>query len=239
MAAPVSVREDQLTRLVALSPGDGRIAGLARRVCAETLSLPPSPAEVAVSGPASDAESVVAEFAEQFSTDVSAITGEQRSRLVKALGRGTFSAVASIYIADFVPRVRAGLEALGLGEQYLAWADGPISWDKGSDPSDLLFNDLLPGVARMRALDPVTTELVRACAARPNTTVGRASRGGRAARSMPAVGGAVCRDRALRKLGVARRTRKSCPAVHGWVNLEPCAPRRRRCRRGALAFLRC
>ena len=123
--------------------------------------MPPLPAEVAVSGPASDAESVVAEFAEQFSIDVSAITGEQRSRLVKPLGSGTFSAVVSIYIADFVPRVRAGLEALGLGEQYLAWADGPISWDKASDPSDLLFNDLLPSVARMRALDPVTTELVR------------------------------------------------------------------------------
>jgi alkylhydroperoxidase family enzyme len=161
MAAPVSVREDQLTRLVALSPADGRIAGLARRVCAETLSLPPLPAEVAVTGPESEAESVVAEFAEQFSVDVSAITGEQRSRLFKQLGNGAFSAVVSIYIADFVPRVRAGLEALGVGEQYLSWRHEPISWDHAADPSDLLFNDLLPSVARMRALDPVTTELVR------------------------------------------------------------------------------
>ena len=161
MAAPVSVREDQLTRLVALSPGDGRIAGLVRRVCAETLSLPPLPAEVVVSGPESEAEVVVAEFAEQFSVDVSAITGEQRSRLFKQLGNETFSAVVSIYIADFVPRVRAGLEALGVGEQYLRWRHEPISWDHSADPSDLLFNDLLPSVARMRALDPVTTELVR------------------------------------------------------------------------------
>jgi alkylhydroperoxidase family enzyme len=161
MAAPVSVREDQLTRLVALSPGDGRIAGLARRVCAQTLSLPPLPAEVAVSGPESEAEEGVAEFAEQFSIDVSAITGGQRSRLFKQLGNEAFGAVVSIYIADFVPRVRAGLEALGLGERYLAWRDEPISWDKKTDPSDLLFNDLLPAVARMRALDPVTTELVR------------------------------------------------------------------------------
>jgi alkylhydroperoxidase family enzyme len=161
MPAPVSVREDQLTRLVALSPGDGRIAGLARRVCAQTLSLPPLPAEVAVSGPESEAEEGVAEFAEQFSIDVSAITGGQRSRLFKQLGNEAFGAVVSIYIADFVPRVRAGLEALGLGERYLAWRDEPISWDKKTDPSDLLFNDLLPAVARMRALDPVTTELVR------------------------------------------------------------------------------
>jgi alkylhydroperoxidase family enzyme len=161
MAAPVSVREDQLTRLVALSPGDGRIAGLVRRVCAQTLSLRPLPAEVVVDGPESEADAVVAEFAEQFSADVSAITAEQRSRLLKQLGNGTFGAVVSIYIADFVPRVRAGLQALGLGEQYLRWEREPISWDHSADPSDLLFNDLLPSVARMRALDPLTTEVVR------------------------------------------------------------------------------
>ena len=161
MVAPVSIREDQLTRLVALSPGDGRIAGLARQVCAQTLSLPPLPAEASVSGPESDAEAVLAEFAEQFSADVAAITGEQRSGLFKHFGNDTFGVVVSIYIADFVPRVRAGLEALGLGERYLAWVHGPIPWDHSTDPSDLLFNDLLPAVARMRALDPLTTELVR------------------------------------------------------------------------------
>jgi alkylhydroperoxidase family enzyme len=67
----------------------------------------------------------------------------------------------SIYIADFVPRVRAGLEALGLGSEYLGWVNGPISWDHVSDPSDVVFNDFLPAVARMQALDPVTAELVR------------------------------------------------------------------------------
>jgi alkylhydroperoxidase family enzyme len=160
MAAPVSVREDQLTRLAALSPGDGRVAGLARRVCAQTLSLPPLPAEVDVSGPESEAEAVVAEFAEQFSVDVSAITRELRSRLRKHLGDSLFATAISLYIADFVPRVRAGLEALGVGEQYLGWVRGPITWDH-SDPSDAVFNDFLPAVARMRALDPVMSELVR------------------------------------------------------------------------------
>jgi alkylhydroperoxidase family enzyme len=160
MAAPVSIREDQLTRLVALSPGDGRVAGLARRVCARTLSLPPLPVEVEVSGPESEAEAVVAEFAEQFSVDVSAITREQRSRLRKQLGDSIFSAVVSVYIADFVPRVRAGLEALGIGEQYLGWVRGAITWDH-SEPSDAVFNDFLPAVARMRALDPVMSEVVR------------------------------------------------------------------------------
>ncbi|HWS91218.1 MAG TPA: carboxymuconolactone decarboxylase family protein [Mycobacterium sp.] len=164
MAAPVSAREDQLTRLVALSPGspaDGRLTGLVRRVCARTLSLPPLPAEVEAGEPASEAELVVAEFAEQFSVDVSAITPEQRSRLWKQLGDHTFGVVVQMYIADFVPRVRAGLEALGVGEQYLGWTRGPVAWDHTTDPSDAVFNDFLPAVARMRALDPVTSELVR------------------------------------------------------------------------------
>jgi alkylhydroperoxidase family enzyme len=161
MAAPVSVREDQLTRLVALSPGDGRVAGLVRRVCAQALSLPALPAEVAVDEPESEAEAVIAEFAEQFSADVSMITGEQRSRLWKCLGDSTFGAVVLIYIADFVPRVRAGLEALGIGSEHLGWVRGAFEWDHASDPSDVVFNDFLPAVARMRALDPVTSELVR------------------------------------------------------------------------------
>ncbi|HEY3994791.1 MAG TPA: carboxymuconolactone decarboxylase family protein [Mycobacterium sp.] len=161
MAAPVSVREDQLTRLVALSPDDGRVAALVRRVCAQTLWLPPLPAAVEVGEPQSEAEAAVAEFAEQFSVDVSAITAEQRSRLWKQLGDRTFSVVVQMYIADFVPRVRAGLEALGVGSEYLGWVNGPIAWDHTTDPSDPVFNEFLIAVARMRVLDPVTSELVR------------------------------------------------------------------------------
>jgi alkylhydroperoxidase family enzyme len=164
MATPVSVREDQLTRLVALfpgMPGDGRIAALIRMVCAQTLSLPPLPAPVEVGEPESEAEAAVAEFAEQFSADVSSITPEQRSRLWKQLGDRTFGVVVQMYIADFVPRVRAGLEALGVGTQYLGWVAGPIVWDHTTDPSDSVFNDFLIAVARMRALDPITSELVR------------------------------------------------------------------------------
>ena len=110
---------DELTRLVALSPDDGLISGLVRRMCGQTLSLPPLPAEVAVDGPESDAETVVASFAEQFSIDVSAIGDEHRSRLSAALGNNVFRAVVLMYIADFITRVRAGLEALGVGQEYL------------------------------------------------------------------------------------------------------------------------
>jgi len=161
MAAPVSVGEDQLTRLVSLCPGDGRIAALVRRVCAQTMSLPPLPASVEGGEPESEAEDAVAEFAEQFSADVSSVTAEQRSRLWKQLGDRTFGVVVQMYIADFIPRVRAGLEALGVGAQYLGWVTEPVTWDHTTEPADLVFNDFLIAVARMRALDPVTSEMVR------------------------------------------------------------------------------
>ena len=157
-----------LTRLVALfpySPEEARLAALVRGGCARTLSLPPLPVPAGIQGPGSgsdaEKESVVAEFAEQFSTDVSAITSEQRSRLWKHLGDSTFGVVVHMYLADFIPRVRAGLEALGLGSQYLDWVTGPFAWDYAGEPSDVVFNEFLPAVARIRALDPVTAELVR------------------------------------------------------------------------------
>jgi alkylhydroperoxidase family enzyme len=155
------VRDDELTRLVALSPGDGRMTGLVRRVCAETLSLPALPSAVRVDRPESDAETIVASFAEQFSADVSMIGVEQRSELFAALGDSTFGVVVQMYIADFVPRLRAGVEALGLGHQYLGWVSGQIGWDHTTDPSDAVFNGFLPTVARLRGLDALTSELVR------------------------------------------------------------------------------
>jgi alkylhydroperoxidase family enzyme len=150
------VLRDDLTRLVALSPGDGRLTALARSVCAQTLGLPALPFEAE---PATDG--VVAEFAEQFSIDVSTISGEQRSKLWKVLGDSMFGVVVQMYIADFVPRVRAGLEALGVGDEYLGWTVGPVAWDHVTDPSDIVFNDFLPTVARQRELDALTAEVVR------------------------------------------------------------------------------
>ncbi len=35
------------------------------------------------------------------------------------------------------------------------------AWEHDSDPADVLFNGFLPAVAALRALDPVTTEVVR------------------------------------------------------------------------------
>jgi alkylhydroperoxidase family enzyme len=152
------VLHNDLTRLVALSPGDGRLTALVRRVCGQTFGLPALPAEA---DPAPDDDGVITDFAEQFSIDVSTISGEQRSKLWKVLGDNTFGAVVQMYIADFVPRVRAGLEALGVGDEYLGWVTGPVSWDHATDPSDLVFNTFLPTVARLRELDALTAEVVR------------------------------------------------------------------------------
>jgi alkylhydroperoxidase family enzyme len=149
---------DDLTRLVALSPGDGRLTALVRRVCGHTLCLQALPVEA---DPAPDDDGVITDFAEQFSADVSTISGEQRSKLWKALGDSTFGVIVQMYIADFVPRVRAGLEALGVGDEYLGWVTGPVVWDHATDPSDLVFNTFLPTVARLRELDALTAEVVR------------------------------------------------------------------------------
>lgn len=141
---------DELTRLVARS--GGRTGALVRGVCGQTLGLAPLPAAVDA---ATDA--VVAEFAEQFSVDVSAISAAQRSRLWAALGDNTFGVVVQMYVADFMPRVRAGLRALDLP---VPWPD-TVAFDDGGDLSDAVFNVFLPAVARLRELDAVTSELVR------------------------------------------------------------------------------
>ena len=116
------------------------------------------PSELARAQAESEIETVVADFAEQFSIDVSTVTDAQRAALTGALGRGAFGAVMQMYVADFLPRVAAGLAALGLP---VDWISPEPKWDSETDASDVVFNHLLPGIARLRSLDPVTTEVVR------------------------------------------------------------------------------
>jgi alkylhydroperoxidase family enzyme len=151
--------EALLTRLIGQSPpGQQRLVGLIRMACADALSLVTVPSEVPVVQAESDTEVRVVEFAEQFSVDVSGVTDEQRAELIAGLGSAAFPAVVQMFIADFLPRIRAGYAALGLPVEWLP--DQP-HWDATADASDLVFNHLLPGVARLRAVDPVTTEVVR------------------------------------------------------------------------------
>ncbi|MFN8033126.1 MAG: carboxymuconolactone decarboxylase family protein [Mycobacterium sp.] len=149
----------ELTKLVVQSPeGQQRLVGLVRATCATALQLTPLPAQDPVARGASDTEKVVADFAEQFSVDVSAVSDAQRAALGGALGAQTFGAVIQMFVADFLPRVRSGLEVLGLP---VPWLPAEPQWDRDVDVADVVFNQLLPGVARLRALDPVTSEVVR------------------------------------------------------------------------------
>ncbi|MEU0495909.1 carboxymuconolactone decarboxylase family protein [Mycobacterium sp. NPDC006124] len=141
-----------LTRMMALSPeGESGRGALVRGVCADATSLPPLPAPGEP-----DHDPVLAEFAEQFAVDVSQISAAQREAFLSALGDKAFRMVALIFIADFVPRVRAGLSALGFAPVV-----EPVVWDRDTDPLDLLLNEFVPTVGALRALDPITTEVVR------------------------------------------------------------------------------
>jgi AhpD family alkylhydroperoxidase len=148
----------RLSGLVAMSSGDQRLDAIIRLTCGRALRLPSLPIEVDLFEGKSDCESVVAAFADQFCTDVSQIGGNQRKQLVTALGDTTFRVVAAIFVADFVPRVRAGFEALGLGKPGNGSA---VAWDHDTDPSAALLGEFVPAVAQLRKIDPVTTEVVR------------------------------------------------------------------------------
>jgi alkylhydroperoxidase family enzyme len=149
---------ERLAGLVAMSSGDARLDTLIRLTCGRALSLLPLPVEVDVEDGASERDSVVAAFAEQFAVDVSGVGKNQRKQLFSVLGDNAFRTVAMIFVADFVPRVWAGFEALGLGKP----GNGSVvAWDHDGDPTDALLNGFLPAVARLRALDAVTTEVVR------------------------------------------------------------------------------
>jgi len=149
---------ERLAGLVAMSSGDARLDTLIRLTCGQALSLAPLPMEVDLIDGTSEDESVVAAFAEQFAVDVSGIGRNQRKQLLSTLGDNAFRTLATIFVADFVPRVWAGFEALGLGKPGNGSA---VEWDHDGDPADALLNGFLPAVARLTALDPVTTEVVR------------------------------------------------------------------------------
>jgi len=145
----------RLAGLIALSSGDTRLDTLIRLTCGRALSLAPLSAEVDLIDGTSDREAVVAAFAEQFAIDVTGIGENQRAQLLSALGKNAFRAVVAIFIADYVLRVWAGFGALNMGKPG---SGGPVEWDHDTDPIGALLNDFVPAVARLQALDPVTTE---------------------------------------------------------------------------------
>jgi alkylhydroperoxidase family enzyme len=149
---------ERIGGLVAMSSGAGRLDTLMRLTCGRTLSLAPLPMEVDLIDGAAEHEPLVCAFTEQFAVDVSGISDNQRKQLSIALGDNVFRTIVMMFVADFVPRVWTGFEALGLRKHGNG---GAVAWDHDSDPTDALLNGFLPAVARLRGLDPVTTEVVR------------------------------------------------------------------------------
>jgi len=104
----------------------------------------------------------VSEFAEQLALDVASMDDAQRGAFLAAVGDQAFGVVQQIYVHDFVPRVRSVLDALfGPSE-----AEPDVESD--SPPADTwpLLERFMVEVARLHALDPTLTELVRLRGAR-------------------------------------------------------------------------
>src|SRR3979490_1385467 len=141
-----------------MSSGDERLDTLIRLTCGRALSLPPLPTKVDLIDGTSDREAVVAAFAEQFAIDVSGIDAHQREQSLFALGDNAFRTLTAIFIADFVPRLWAGFDALGGGGPGNG---GGVAGDADTDPTRPLLKGFAPAVARLRELDPLTTEVVR------------------------------------------------------------------------------
>lgn len=98
-------------------------------------------------------DAAVREFADQFALDVASVDDAQRAAFFAATGDQAFAVVQRIYAHDFVPRVRRALPEAPPAAPY----DGD-TW--------ALLEDFMVQVARLTALDPTLTELVRLRGAR-------------------------------------------------------------------------
>ncbi len=113
-------------------------------------ALPPAPA--AVLDPA------VAEFAEQFVVDVGAVDGAKRGAATQALGTRAFELVQVLYVLDLGSRLAAVWRTLTGHGLEPAVTRPTTLWPA--------LEEFMRSVARLDALDPVTTDVVRLRGAR-------------------------------------------------------------------------
>ncbi len=116
-----------------------------------------SVAAVLVGGPPVPV-SEAALFAQQMTLDVASLLEEERALALAELGRDAFGFVQAVYVADMSTRVR-----LALAQLLDVTLPVPTAVDGELWPA---IEDLMRAIARMSALDPVTTELVRLRGAR-------------------------------------------------------------------------
>jgi alkylhydroperoxidase family enzyme len=130
---------------------DPALVALARERITGLLQLGPSPAR-----PAGARERAVADFVDQFVIDVSGIDDTLRGPLFEQLGDDALGFVQALYVTDLGIRRREVLRRLGTPLPD----PGPVVVPADAELWPALF-DYMRTVARMRALDAVTSELVR------------------------------------------------------------------------------
>jgi alkylhydroperoxidase family enzyme len=108
----------------------------------------------------SERERACLAFAEQFVLDVSGVSDEQRGALQAALGAEAAPFVQALYVIDFELRLRAAFSQL--------FGADPLPLEPAVAPEKLwpALEGLMPRIARLASLDPMTTELIRLRGAR-------------------------------------------------------------------------
>ena len=112
--------------------------------------------------PAGDGEDVVRRFAGQVVVDVGSLGDDERAAALAALGADAFAYVQHVYVADLGFRT-------GAAWQQLFGTEPGSKRTGGAEPSTDLWGALdafMHSVARLDALDPLTTEIVRLRGAR-------------------------------------------------------------------------
>src|SRR5579862_5855421 len=131
---------------------DPALVAVIRERVAALLLVGPRPSE-----PTDERGRVVANFIDQFVIDVSGIDDRLRSALFEQLGGEAVGFVQALYVIDLTIRRAVVLERLG--DEI---PDGGAAVDI---PDDLrlwtALEQYMRTVAKMRALDPVTSELAR------------------------------------------------------------------------------
>lgn len=108
------------------------------------------------------ADRAVLELTEQFVIDVASITDDQRTRCLGDLGDHAFVAVQTVYVLDHGLRVRAAVRQLfGVDDGAARPHEAGVAGDLWSS-----LDEWMRSVARLRRVDPLTTELVRLRGAR-------------------------------------------------------------------------
>lgn len=103
-------------------------------------------------------------FAEQMTADVSMLTEDQRLAALAELGASALPFVQAVWVCDIGTRARGAFSEL-FGDPLLddAMSEGPSGAEESAWPAQEQF---LREVAKLTALDPVTSELVRLRGAR-------------------------------------------------------------------------